>query len=117
MPTFALRAVVACVVLTSLWEAVLVSAQTTPTLYVSTSGDDSWSGALPEPNADGADGPFATREAARDELRRLDCDGATVVLRGGAYFSPVVGDIHDVMGRLGETTVEANERDDFLRAI
>ena len=39
-----------------------------------------------------------------------------VVLRGGAYFSPVVGDIHDVMGRLGETTVEANERDDFLCA-
>ena len=28
-------------------------------LYVSTKGDDSWSGALPDPSADGKDGPLA----------------------------------------------------------
>ena len=29
-------------------------------LYVATNGNDAWSGKLPEPNADGTDGPLAT---------------------------------------------------------
>jgi len=86
MSNFALRiAVVACAVLITSLEAVTVSAQTTPTLYVSNAGDDSWSGALLEPNAERTDGPFATLEAARDALRGLDSEGAAVVMRGGTY--------------------------------
>ncbi len=40
-------------------------------LYVSPSGHDEWSGALPDPSPSGADGPFATLERARDALRAL----------------------------------------------
>lgn len=40
-------------------------------LYVSTMGDDSWSGKRDEPNTNSTDGPFATLERARDEIRRL----------------------------------------------
>ncbi len=47
----------------------------TTILYVSTEGDDSWSGRLPEPNADRTDGPFATLKRARDEIRRLKSEG------------------------------------------
>ncbi len=39
-------------------------------LFVSSAGGDEWSGRLPEPNAEGTDGPFATIEGARDEIRR-----------------------------------------------
>ena len=63
----------------------------TTILYVSTEGDDSWSGRLPEPNADRTDGPFATLKRARDEIRRLKSEGklegpAIVRIRGGIYF-------------------------------
>lgn len=60
-------------------------------LYVSTSGDDSWSGRKAEPTRDRSDGPFATLERARDELRRLRAEkgsawgGAEIVVRGGLY--------------------------------
>jgi hypothetical protein len=58
--------------------------------YVSTHGNDAWSGRLPEADAAGADGPFATPERARDEVRRLKAAGPltqplTVLLRGGTY--------------------------------
>jgi len=36
-------------------------------------------------------------------------------LRGGGYFSPVVGDVGDVMGRFRSAIRGANEADDFLR--
>ena len=44
-------------------------------LFVSTQGNDRWSGRLPEPNADKTDGPFATlvsgtRRGAGDEAGR-----------------------------------------------
>ncbi len=39
--------------------------------YVSTLGDDTWSGLLPEPNADRTDGPFASIEVARNRIRML----------------------------------------------
>ena len=64
--------------------------------YVSPEGKDSWSGHLPEPNAAGTDGPFATLERARDAVRDLKrsarLTGPVVVyLRGGRY--PVTGPI------------------------
>ena len=37
-----------------------------PTIYVSTLGDDAWSGRLPEASPDRTDGPFGTLERARD---------------------------------------------------
>lgn len=63
-------------------------AQTEADLYVSTEGNDSWSGALPEPNADRTDGPLATLEAARDRLRggeRKRRGDLLVLIRGGTY--------------------------------
>jgi len=44
--------------------------------YVAADGNDAWSGALPKPNAAGTDGPFATLERARDEVRRRKAVGA-----------------------------------------
>jgi len=61
--------------------------------YVATKGNDAWSGTLPEPNADGTDGPFATLARARDAVaaRRHHEGGAlkqpvTVLMRGGVYW-------------------------------
>jgi hypothetical protein len=78
-------ALAACALILMLSEAGTVSAQPT-TLYVSLEGDDTWTGALSEPNADRSDGPVATLEAARDALRGVSrTDGATVIVRGGTY--------------------------------
>ncbi len=60
------------------------------TLYVSTAGRDTWSGRLPEPNAAGTDGPFASVERARAAGQALKREGRldgplTVQLRGGTY--------------------------------
>lgn len=64
-------------------------------LYVSPHGRDSWTGAIPAPNAKGTDrkgpdGPLATLEAARDQVRFLKrAAGAsrrfTVVIEDGTY--------------------------------
>jgi len=58
-------------------------------LYVATNGNDSWSGKIASPNTDGTDGPFATLERARDEIRQLKSDGldapGTVFVRDGIY--------------------------------
>ena len=59
-------------------------------VFVSTSGDDAWSGTLAAPNAGNTDGPFATLARARDEVRRLKAagklaQGATVHVRQGTY--------------------------------
>ncbi len=61
------------------------------TYYVATGGNDGWSGTLDTPKADGTDGPFATLERARDEVRKLKKTpglpegGVTVEVRGGIY--------------------------------
>ena len=39
--------------------------------YVSTKGNDNWSGSLAEPNKEGDDGPFATIERAKQAVREL----------------------------------------------
>ena len=59
-------------------------------LYVAPHGNDAWSGKLPEPNAEGTDGPLATLTAARDRLREMKGDQAlpgpvSVQLREGHY--------------------------------
>ena len=59
--------------------------------YVSTNGDDAWSGLVPVPNQQGTDGPFASLGRARDEIRLLKKNRAlpkgliTVYLLGGIY--------------------------------
>ena len=59
--------------------------------YVATNGNDSWSGKLTSPNRAKTDGPFATLERARDEIRKmkklgaLPMGGVTVEVRGGVY--------------------------------
>lgn len=61
-------------------------------IYVSKDGNDAWSGRLPSPNKAKSDGPFATLERARDELRKLRKDGklpegiVAVIMRGGTYY-------------------------------
>lgn len=63
-------------------------------LYVSTEGDDAWSGRLPQRSADGSDGPLATLAGARDAIRRLKLHDdkkpplscpVHVLVRGGTY--------------------------------
>jgi len=59
-------------------------------IYVSTVGNDTWSGRLGEPNVDGTDGPLASVQRARDIIRETKASGGlttpvTVVLRGGVY--------------------------------
>ena len=60
-------------------------------LYVSLSGDDSWSGKLSQPNEDKTDGPFRSLEKARDAVRELITSGSlpdsgvTICIRGGKY--------------------------------
>ncbi len=60
-------------------------------LFVATNGNDAWSGRLPEPDASGNDGPFATLQRARDAIRQLRHGGAlpkggvVVELAGGIY--------------------------------
>jgi len=64
------------------------------TFYVATNGNDKWSGRIPTPTKTRTDGPFATLERARDEIRklkregRLPKDGVTVEVRGGIYQLP-----------------------------
>ena len=60
-------------------------------LYVASDGRDAWSGRLAAPDAAGKDGPFASLERARDEVRGLKRkkalhESVTVHVRGGTYF-------------------------------
>lgn len=81
-------AVVGALVLTP-WLGLVSHAAGQPVnLYVSTAGNDEWSGLAAEPADD--DGPFASLVRARDELRRLRAAGelpagATVHIRAGTY--------------------------------
>ena len=55
-------------------------------LYVATSGNDSWSGTRPEPNAAGTDGPFATLTRARDAARELRTGDVDILIREGLHL-------------------------------
>ena len=61
------------------------------TFYVSTDGNDNWSGRLVAPNQDQIDGPFATLVGARNAIRKLKTEQGlqhpiTVMVRGGKYY-------------------------------
>ncbi len=81
-----------------LWAAVGLSAPggappRSAVFYVSPQGRDSWSGRTPTARADGADGPFASLERARDAIRALRKRPGgplpvTVFVRGGVYCLP-----------------------------
>jgi hypothetical protein len=56
-------------------------------IYVATTGNDAWTGQLPETNAAKTDGPLATLQRARAQMRELGPGRTrTVVVRGGSYF-------------------------------
>ncbi len=54
-------------------------------VYVATNGNDSWSGLLAQPNADGTDGPKATLQAAEVVMRNSSAIN-TAYVEGGDYF-------------------------------
>lgn len=57
--------------------------------YVSTEGNDQWSGTLPTVNTLGNDGPFASLQHARDAVRKMRSEEIntkfTIFVRGGVY--------------------------------
>ena len=90
-----LRALAAIVLVTAAHQA-WSAADNTPkpvTLYVAKNGNDQWSGRLPAPNDGTTDGPFATLDRAKAEVRKLKKhnaipNGATVLVRAGYYCLP-----------------------------
>lgn len=61
--------------------------------FVSPKGSDTWSGRMPDPAADGNDGPFATVAKAQGAVREMKKSGplagpVRVFLRGGTYELP-----------------------------
>lgn len=83
------RIIVVSVILS--FQALLFAGQPQVSFYVSPAGNDSWSGALPAPNAQRSDGPFKSLSRARDAIRILKQAGqlpdgvVTVYIRGGIY--------------------------------
>lgn len=81
--------------------------------YVSTIGNDSWSGRLPEADAQRRDGPFATLDRARLAVRKLRRDkpqaNIRVAVRGGTYqlAKTLVFSMDDSAGADGATTFAA----------
>jgi len=79
-------------VLAAIWHAFAETTARPTQLYVAVNGNDSWSGRLSAPNTAGTDGPFATLERARDEIRKLKAGsglppgGVEVIVRGGVYL-------------------------------
>lgn len=74
-----------------LFAASLVRAAEPLALYVATDGNDAWSGALPHANAAKTDGPFASIERARGEVRKRKAaaaHGVEVFVRSGEYLVP-----------------------------
>lgn len=65
-------------------------------LFVSTLGNDRWSGAVAAPSADGSDGPLATLAGARDAIRRLKS-------RPGGLSQPVTVHVATGVYELAET--------------
>jgi tetratricopeptide (TPR) repeat protein len=61
-------------------------------LYVAVDGNDEWTGHLESANSDNSDGPFATLQRARDEIRSIRSNGSfpaggvLVVVHGGTYY-------------------------------
>lgn len=74
---------------TALYLLAALTAPPAADCYVSTRGNDAWSGRLAVPAVAGNDGPFATLDRARLAVRELRAarpdQGATVLVRGGLY--------------------------------
>ena len=71
--------------------AAATAAEPTPNVYVSTQGNDAWSGRTAEPNAAKTDGPVATVGRAEQLVRQIKKDAGragpiVVAIRGGTYF-------------------------------
>ena len=81
--------------------------------YVSTIGDDRWTGQLSEPNENHTDGPFATLEKAKVAVRALRLKepngNIQVALRGGTHRleKTVIFSQQDSSGQQGATTYTA----------
>ncbi len=60
--------------------------------YVSTKGNDAWSGTLAEPNAAGTDGPFATIKRAQQGV--LDLKAQVYQAKGISHISRYIGSNH-----------------------
>jgi parallel beta-helix repeat protein len=57
------------------------------TFFLSTEGNDAWTGRLCCPNSEGTDGPFATFVRARDAARAIGTDvSRRIIVRGGTYY-------------------------------
>jgi hypothetical protein len=57
------------------------------TFFVAPNGSDSWSGRIPQPNADRTDGPFATLSAACRAARTMGTEKPRkVIIQTGQYF-------------------------------
>ena len=57
------------------------------TFYVAVNGSDSWSGRMPQPNADRTNGPCATLEAVCSKAREVDIKTpGRIVIQEGRYF-------------------------------
>ena len=72
------------------WMVYYSAAAVAADFYVATTGNDHWSGTLDAPNLQQSDGPFATLERARDEIRKRKNAGTlnsptTVWVREGLY--------------------------------
>jgi hypothetical protein len=68
-------------VIATLFGSLLQGAAVPAELFVSTHGNDAWSGALAEPAADGTDGPLRTLAKAAARVQ----PGTTCTLRAGVY--------------------------------
>jgi len=76
------RVLTAALVILAAWCA---AAEDGVHVFVSTQGNDAWSGRTAEPNADKTDGPVATLARARDLLRAAGPAARGVYVRAGAY--------------------------------
>ena len=59
-------------------------------LFVAPQGNDAWSGTRAEPNAEKTDGPLATWERARDEIRKRKAAGPLPAGGGSSRRSGVI---------------------------
>jgi hypothetical protein len=72
------------------------------TLYVATNGNDAWSGHLAQPNRAKTDGPFASIQRARDEVRKMKREGLT-----GGITVEIAGGIYQMSGPLEFTAADS----------
>ena len=80
--------------------------------YVSNSGNDEWSGRLPQPNASATDGPFKTLEKARWKVEQINAqqqmpgEDIEIIIRGGTYMiSKTFVLSHNSSGNAGKAIV------------